>query len=232
VATIWPRRQHALRRTPGDNRVRLTSRKEPAVDVRASGRARLPIPNELGGIIPANRRNGLRVRQNDRSRSWTAGRLQRLKALYGPTLVTGFADLDGTIFRRDPGQQRVLFSTRARVKATHFIKRMCCLRKVPLVFLQKHHRLHRGQGVRAPRHSRRTGPRWCTRVANAQECRSSPSSSGAASGPATTGYVRARLPAAPALDVSERADLGDGGEQAASVLAQVKQESSSGRAGA
>ena len=60
-------------------------------------------------------------------------RFSEFKALYGPTLVCGFARIMGY-----PvgilANNGVLFSESA-LKATHFIE-MCCLRKTPLVFLQ------------------------------------------------------------------------------------------------
>ncbi len=60
-------------------------------------------------------------------------RFHEFKALYGPTLVTGFAHLHGY-----PvgilANQGVLFSESA-LKATHFIE-LACARRVPLVFLQ------------------------------------------------------------------------------------------------
>ena len=60
-------------------------------------------------------------------------RFHEFKALYGTTLVTGFARIHGY-----PvgilANNGVLFSESA-LKATHFIE-MCSLRKIPLVFLQ------------------------------------------------------------------------------------------------
>jgi 3-methylcrotonyl-CoA carboxylase beta subunit len=60
-------------------------------------------------------------------------RFQEFKALYGPTLVTGFARIMGC-----PAgilaNNGVLFSESA-LKAAHFIE-LCCQRRIPLVFLQ------------------------------------------------------------------------------------------------
>src|SRR5207302_1326029 len=62
-----------------------------------------------------------------------ASEFHEFKALYGQTLVCGFAHIEG-----NPvgilANQGILFSESA-VKATHFIE-LCCQRGVPLVFLQ------------------------------------------------------------------------------------------------
>src|SRR6202167_4999875 len=55
------------------------------------------------------------------------------KALYGTTLVTGFAHIHG-IPIGILGNNGILFSESA-LKATHFIE-LCCQRKIPLLFLQ------------------------------------------------------------------------------------------------
>ena len=55
------------------------------------------------------------------------------KALYGTTLVTGFAHIWGYPGRH-PGQQRRAVQ-RERAEGAHFIE-LACQRKIPLVFLQ------------------------------------------------------------------------------------------------
>ena len=62
-----------------------------------------------------------------------ASEFDEFKALYGPTLITGFAHIHGT-----PvgilGNNGILFSESA-LKAAHFIE-LCCQRRIPLLFLQ------------------------------------------------------------------------------------------------
>ena len=60
-------------------------------------------------------------------------RFDEFKERYGATLVTGFARLHGFLVGII-ANNGVLFSESA-LKATHFIE-LCCLRKVPLIFLQ------------------------------------------------------------------------------------------------
>jgi 3-methylcrotonyl-CoA carboxylase beta subunit len=97
------------------------SPKEPAAD-----------PSEVYGIIPADLRKPYDVRELilrivDRSE------FAEFKALYGVSLVCGFAHIWGY-----PvgvlANNGILFSESAQ-KGTHFIE-LCCQRRIPLVFLQ------------------------------------------------------------------------------------------------
>jgi 3-methylcrotonyl-CoA carboxylase beta subunit/propionyl-CoA carboxylase len=110
---------------------RLTSRKQPPWDV-LEPEPPLYDPQQLGGIVPANLRKGYDVREVI-ARLVDGSRLSEFKARYGPTLVCGFARMMGF-----PvgvlANNGVLFSESA-LKATHFIE-MCSLRRIPLVFLQ------------------------------------------------------------------------------------------------
>src|SRR4029079_11769646 len=89
-------------------------------------------PAEMGGVIPTSVRKGYDAHEVI-ARIVDGSRFQEFKALYGATLVTGFARLLGF-----PvgilANNGVLFSESA-LKATHFIE-MCAQRKTPLVFLQ------------------------------------------------------------------------------------------------
>ena len=109
----------------------LTSRKETPWEVEEPEDP-LYLPQELGGVVPANLRRAYDVREVI-ARIVDGSRFSEWKALYGTTLVTGFARLMGY-----PvgilANNGVLFSESA-LKATHFIS-MCCQRCVPLVFLQ------------------------------------------------------------------------------------------------
>jgi 3-methylcrotonyl-CoA carboxylase beta subunit len=87
---------------------------------------------ELDGIVPADLKKQYDVREVI-ARLVDASEFDEFKALYGTTLVTGFAHLHGM-----PvgilGNNGILFSESA-LKAAHFIE-LCCQRRVPLLFLQ------------------------------------------------------------------------------------------------
>ncbi len=89
-------------------------------------------PAELYGLIPPDLRTPFDVSEVI-ARMVDASEFDEFKALYGTTLVTGFARIWGypvAIL----ANQGVLFSESA-LKAAHFIE-LACQRKIPLVFLQ------------------------------------------------------------------------------------------------
>jgi 3-methylcrotonyl-CoA carboxylase beta subunit len=89
-------------------------------------------PAELYGIVPADVRAPYDVREVI-ARLVDGSEFDEFKALYGTSLVTGFARIWGypvAIL----GNNGVLFSESAQ-KAAHFIQ-LACKRKIPLVFLQ------------------------------------------------------------------------------------------------
>ena len=79
------------------------------------------------------------------------------KALYGTTLVTGFAHIRG-IPVGILANNGILFSESA-LKAAHFIE-LCCQRRIPLLFLQNIVGFMVGREVRGAAASPRTAPRW------------------------------------------------------------------------
>ncbi len=87
---------------------------------------------ELDGIVPADLKKQYDVREVI-ARLVDGSEFGEFKALYGTTLVTGFAHIHGV-----PvgilGNNGILFSENA-LKAAHFIE-LCCQRRVPLLFLQ------------------------------------------------------------------------------------------------
>jgi acetyl-CoA carboxylase carboxyltransferase component len=89
-------------------------------------------PREIYGIVSKDGRKPYEVRELI-ARLVDGSRLAEFKALYGTTLVCGFAHLHGY-----PvgilANQGVLFSESA-LKATHFIE-LCSMRGIPLIFLQ------------------------------------------------------------------------------------------------
>ena len=126
-------------------------------------------PADIYGIVNADRRKAYDVREI-LARLVDGSRFDEFKQRYGPTLVTGFAHLNGMLVGII-ANNGVLFSESA-LKATHFME-LCNLRGVPLVFLQNITGFMVGrqyeQGA-SPRTARRWSTRWPT-----PSCRSSPS---------------------------------------------------------
>lgn len=89
-------------------------------------------PADLYGVMPDDLRKSYDVHEVI-ARVVDGSRFQEFKALYGPTLVTGFAHIMGY-----PvgilANNGILFSESA-LKATHFIE-LCTQRRIPLVFFQ------------------------------------------------------------------------------------------------
>jgi acetyl-CoA carboxylase carboxyltransferase component len=89
-------------------------------------------PEELYGVIPRDPRQPMDNREVI-ARLADGSRFHEFKALYGPTLITGFARVHGYLVGI-LANQGVLFSE-SSLKGAHFIE-ICCQRKIPLVFLQ------------------------------------------------------------------------------------------------
>ncbi|MDQ0317142.1 carboxyl transferase domain-containing protein [Amorphus orientalis] len=88
--------------------------------------------SDLDGVVPADLRHQYDVREVI-ARLVDGSEFDEFKALYGTTLVTGFARLHGM-----PvgilANNGILFSESAQ-KGAHFVE-LCCQRKIPLLFLQ------------------------------------------------------------------------------------------------
>jgi 3-methylcrotonyl-CoA carboxylase beta subunit len=87
---------------------------------------------ELDGIVPADLKKQYDVREVI-ARLVDGSEFDEFKALYGTTLVAGFAHLHGMPVGII-GNNGILYSESA-LKAAHFIE-LCCQRKIPLLFLQ------------------------------------------------------------------------------------------------
>jgi acetyl-CoA carboxylase carboxyltransferase component len=89
-------------------------------------------PSDLYGLVPEDFRHQVDPRELI-ARIVDGSRFQEFKQLYGETLVTGFARIEG-----HPvgilANNGVLFAESAR-KGAHFVE-LCCKRRIPLVFLQ------------------------------------------------------------------------------------------------
>ncbi len=110
----------------------LNTKKNVDIPLLAAARAEIFDAAELDGIVPADLRKQYDVREMI-ARLVDASEFDEFKALYGTTLVTGFAHLSGM-----PvgilANNGILFSESA-LKAAHFIE-LCCQRRIPLLFLQ------------------------------------------------------------------------------------------------
>ncbi|SEP57416.1 3-methylcrotonyl-CoA carboxylase beta subunit [Ectothiorhodospira magna] len=110
---------------------RLNRCKRVDLDIRPT-RPPLYDPAEIGGIIPADSRKPYDVREVI-ARIVDGSELDEFKALYGTTLVCGFAHIHGYPVGII-ANNGVLFSESA-LKGAHFIE-LCSQRGIPLVFLQ------------------------------------------------------------------------------------------------
>ncbi len=88
--------------------------------------------HEIYGVIPADSRKPFDVREII-ARIVDGSEFAEFKARFGPTLVCGFAHIEGMPVGII-ANNGILFSESA-LKGAHFIE-LCCQRKVPLVFLQ------------------------------------------------------------------------------------------------
>ena len=175
-------------------------------------------PGELGGVVPMSVSKGYDVREVI-ARIVDGSRLSEFKARYGPTLVCGFARIMGypVGILANGG---VLFSESA-LKATHFIE-MCCQRRIPLVFLQNITGFMVGREYEQ-RGIAKDGAKMVHAVANAQVPKLTVVIGGSF-GAGNYGMCgRAFQPRQLWMWPNARISV-MGGEQAASVLAQVKQE--------
>ena len=89
-------------------------------------------PSELSGVVPTDLRTPYDIREVI-ARLVDGSRFDEFKALYGTTLVTGFARLYGYPVGII-GNNGILFSESAQ-KGAHFIE-LCGQRGIPLIFLQ------------------------------------------------------------------------------------------------
>ena len=196
---------------------RLTTRKELPWDLEDPEEP-LYDPQELRGIVPQSTRKAYDVHEVI-ARIVDGSRFSEWKALYGPTLVCGFARLHGypVGILANAG---VLFSESAQ-KATHFIE-LCCLRKTPLVFLQNITGFIVGKEYEH-KGIAKDGAKMVHAVANAQVPKFTVimgGSFGAGNyGMCGRAYEPRQLWMWPNARISVM-----GGEQAASVLSQVKRE--------
>ncbi len=214
--------QHAL----GIARSIIASMPKPATPMPSPPYAEpLYAAQELYGVIPADTRKPYDVREVI-ARIVDASAFDEFKSRYGSTLVTGFA----TIYGMPVGiiaNNGVLFSESA-LKGAHFIE-LCCQRNIPLVFLQNITgfmvgRKYENEGIA------RNGAKMVTAVACAQVPKFTVIIGGSF-GAGNYGMCgRAYSPRFLWMWPNARISV-MGGEQAASVLAQVKRDNIEAKAG-
>src|SRR5213595_1162195 len=123
--------EHALALARGIVRNLHVRRPEPPWEIAPAEPPALD-QQELYGLIPEDFRQQADARELI-ARIVDGSRCQEFKALYGETLVTGFARIEGV-----PvgvlANNGVLFAESSQ-KGAHFVE-LCCKRRVPLVFLQ------------------------------------------------------------------------------------------------
>ncbi|HHF7348072.1 TPA: carboxyl transferase domain-containing protein [Legionella feeleii] len=108
------------------------NRKKPDGLCRIASREPLYDPKELNGVVPADPRKPFDIREVI-ARIVDGSELDEFKALYGTTLVCGFAHLFGYPIGII-ANNGVLFAESA-LKGAHFIE-LCAQRRIPLLFLQ------------------------------------------------------------------------------------------------
>lgn len=89
-------------------------------------------PKELYGVVPSDLKRQYDIREVI-ARMVDGSRFQEFKARYGTTLVCGFARMHGYLVGLI-GNNGVLFGESAK-KGAHFVE-LCATRKIPLIFLQ------------------------------------------------------------------------------------------------
>jgi 3-methylcrotonyl-CoA carboxylase beta subunit len=185
----------------------LLAAREPAYDIA-----------ELDGIVPSDLKKQYDAREII-ARLVDGSEFDEFKALYGTTVVTGFAHLSGMPVGI-VANNGILFSESA-LKAAHFVE-LCCQRRIPLLFLQNIVGFMVGREYEA-RGIAKDGAKMVMAVANAQVPKLTlivGGSYGAGNyGMCGRAYSPRFLFTWPNARISVM-----GGEQAASVLATVKRD--------
>ena len=182
--------------------------------------------SELAGIIPADAKKTFDVREI-MARIVDDSDFHEFKSRFGPTLVCGFASIEGMPVGI-VANNGILFSESAQ-KGAHFIE-LCCQRKIPLVFLQNITGFMVGKKVEAEGIARH-GAKMVTAVATANVPKYT-IIIGGSFGAGNYGMCgRAFNPRFVWMWPNARIGV-MGGEQAASVLATVKRDGIEAKGGA
>lgn len=195
----------------------LNRKKEPQLK-RIESREPLYDSKELNGIVPTDQRKPFDIREII-ARIVDGSEFDEFKALYGNTLVCGFAHLYGYPIGII-ANNGILFSESA-VKGCHFIE-LCCQRKIPLVFLQNITGFMVGSKYEASGIAKH-GAKMVTAVANAQVPKFTVIVGGSFGAGNYAMCGRAYNPRFMWTWPNSRISV-MGGEQAANVLAQINAE--------
>ncbi|WP_289030669.1 carboxyl transferase domain-containing protein [uncultured Paraglaciecola sp.] len=122
--------QHAIK-IARDTIARLNRKKSIALDIQPPIEPNYPV-TDMYGVIPADNRQSYDVREVI-ARTVDGSEFDEFKSLFGQTLVCGFARIYGYPVGI-VANNGILFSESAQ-KGAHFIE-LCAQRKIPLVFLQ------------------------------------------------------------------------------------------------
>ena len=131
VADHFARNDHHALSLARQSVSRLNRVKPDELDIKANEKP-LYDPKELYGILPKDMRQSFDIREII-ARTVDASEFDEFKALFGTTLVCGFARIHGYPVGI-VANNGVLFSESAQ-KGAHFIE-LCGQRKIPLIFLQ------------------------------------------------------------------------------------------------
>jgi 3-methylcrotonyl-CoA carboxylase beta subunit len=198
--------------------IRNLNRKKPESLQRIDTIEPLYDSSELNGIVPVDSRKPFEVREII-ARIVDGSEFDEFKALFGTTLVCGFARLYGYPIGII-ANNGILFSESAQ-KAAHFIE-LCCQRKIPLVFLQNITGFMVGSKYEASGIAKH-GAKMVTAVANANVPKFTVIIGGSFGAGNYAMCGRAYNPRFIWTWPNSRISV-MGGEQAASVLAQVNRE--------
>lgn len=153
--------QHAL--ALARRSIKYLNRKKPETLCRIDSREPAYSPKELNGIVPIDPKKPYDIREII-ARIVDGSDFDEFKALYGSTLVTGFAHLFGYPIGII-ANNGILFGESA-LKGTHFIE-LCTQRGIPLLFLQNISGFMVGSKYEAGGIAKH-GAKMVTAVANAQ----------------------------------------------------------------
>jgi len=202
----------------------LNARKSPGLTLRPPAPPRYDA-REMYGVVSADRRKPFDVREII-ARLVDGSEFDEFKRLYGPTLVTGFAHLWGYPVGV-VANNGILFSESA-LKGAHFIE-LCAQRGIPLVFLQNITGFMVGRKYEAGGIAK-DGAKMVTAVATANVPKFTVIIGGSF-GAGNYGMCgRAYSPRFLFMWPNARISV-MGGEQAASVLAQVRRDNIEARGG-
>jgi 3-methylcrotonyl-CoA carboxylase beta subunit len=175
-------------------------------------------PEEIHGIVPTDLRWIYDVHEVI-ARIVDGSEFEEFKALYGPTLVCGFAHIHG--HQAGIIANNGILVSESALKATHFIE-LCCMRGIPLIFLHNTSGFMVGRKAEAEGIAKH-GAKMVMAVANAQVPKITVIIGGSFGAGNYAMCGRAYSPRFLFMWPNARISV-MGGEQAAQVLSRIKRE--------